>query len=113
MFELFLLKFLVHFLRHKIVSAPSDFLDSHRCRRPCIPNQLQTLDLSFNKIGDAGLASFSGTLGKGALPQLKVLELEQNQIGDDGLSSFSEALASGALPKCHTFFLGYKLLSKQ
>ena len=57
----------------------------------------QILDLSFNKIGDPGIAAFADALGKGALASLELLNIAQNKIGDDGLTALAGALSSGAL----------------
>ena len=59
---------------------------------------MQELQLFGNKIGDAGMKSFSEALAS-ALPKLKLLGLDGNQIGDEGMKSLSEALASGVLAK--------------
>ena len=58
---------------------------------------LQTLGLSSNSIGDAGLTAFATSLSKGALAQLKELHLYNNKIGDAGLTAFASSLSKGAL----------------
>jgi len=67
--------------------------------------QLTLLELSFNRIGNAGLKSLSEALASGALPSLTYLNLWNNEIGDVGMKSFSEALASGALKELEQLYL--------
>ena len=57
----------------------------------------QLLDLSLNKIGDAGLTALAKAVESGALPQLEKLWLGRNSIGDAGLSALADALGKGAL----------------
>ena len=60
---------------------------------------LANLNLSENKIGDAGLAALADACAKGALAQVTILNLGLNQIGDAGLSALADACAKGALAK--------------
>ena len=62
----------------------------------------QLLDLSLNKIGNAGLTALAKAVESGALPALEQLDLTLNQIGDDGLKALAEACASGALASLTT-----------
>ena len=51
---------------------------------------LDTLNLSDNEIGEAGMTAFADAVGKGALPQLEILFIYGNRIGDDGISATVE-----------------------
>ena len=53
---------------------------------------LQTLNLAFNKISDAGMAEISRAIASGSLRQLTTLGLNYKQIGDIGMITFAEAL---------------------
>ena len=60
---------------------------------------LKELALSFNQIGDPGITSLSEALAVGAMAQLEALWLTNNRIGDAGLVALSDALRKGALQK--------------
>jgi Leucine-rich repeat (LRR) protein len=63
----------------------------------CLMCHTQLLDLSLNKIGDAGLTALAKAVESGALPQLKKLWLQQNNISDSGVSALADAVGKGAL----------------
>lgn len=67
--------------------------------------QCQILNLSYNQIGDPGLASLADVCAKGGLPRCEWLDLSANNIGDIGLASFADACARGALTQCQKLFL--------
>jgi hypothetical protein len=60
---------------------------------------LQTLYLTSNKIGCAGVTSFAKAVASNnrILPQLKILWFNRNQIKDVGVASFHAAISAGAL----------------
>ena len=78
-------------------------------RRPA----LERLDLSFNPLGDEGLAALlappppAGTppLPAGGLKKLKELYLNYTQITDASCAALAAALSSGALPALKTLNL--------
>ena len=57
----------------------------------------QLLDLSLNKIGDAGLTSLAKAVESGALASVETLSLYHNSIGDVGMQAFAGAVSKGAL----------------
>ena len=59
---------------------------------------LWSLNLSFNQIGDAGIAALAEVAGK--LPRLKELHLSDNHY----ISRQTEAALEAALPNCHVYF---------
>ena len=60
-------------------------------------HKLQMLDVSFNKIGDAGCAAIAHALSEGAMPSLTSLRLRGNGIGDEGMAALAQALASAVV----------------
>jgi len=76
--------------------------------------KLETLDLSNNQIGDAGVTALAEAAGKGTLPQLKQLVLKYNQIGDAGVTALAEAAGKGTLPQLkYLFLMGNSTISQQ
>jgi hypothetical protein len=63
------------------------------------------LNLSENRVGDAGMSALAVALSSGALPALKELHLSLNRIGDEGLLAFAARLSAGALPQLTTLCL--------
>ena len=72
-------------------------LNVSRGSAPLALASLESINLSLNQIGDAGVTSLASACAKGALPLLKELFLSRNQIGDAGVSALAGACASGAL----------------
>ena len=60
---------------------------------------MQTLELTLNKIADAGLTALAKAVESGALASLETLNLGVNKIGNDGMKALADACASGALPQ--------------
>ena len=72
--------------------------------------KLELLALSFNQIGDAGVAALAEVAGK--LPQLEYLHLEGNQVGDAGAAALAEV--AGNLPQLKQLgLLGNPNISQQ
>ena len=67
---------------------------------------LKTLFLSFNKIGDRGVAALASVLQEGAMPNLEGLSLERCGIGEAGMAALASAIAEGAAPSCKGILLG-------
>ena len=65
----------------------------------------QVLNLSHNRIGDAGMSALSGACASGALDKLEMLMLHANQIGDEGMKALAAAVAGGALDKLESLGL--------
>jgi hypothetical protein len=59
---------------------------------------LKRLDLNFTGLTDEHLASISGVLSSGALPQLEQLFLVFNHLGPRGVEALGSALVSGVAP---------------
>jgi hypothetical protein len=59
---------------------------------------LKKLDLNFTGLTEKHLASISGFLSKGALPQLEQLFLGFNHLGPRGIEALGSALVSGVAP---------------
>jgi hypothetical protein len=59
---------------------------------------LKRLDLNFTGLTDEHLASISGVLSKGALPQLEQLFVGFNNLGPRGIEALGSALVSGVAP---------------
>ena len=55
--------------------------------------ELETLDLSDNPIGDAGVIALAAALENGALPALEELYLNKTNIGDEGVKALMAACA--------------------
>merc|ERR1740139_239505 len=78
-------------------------------RRPA----LEKLYLSYNPLGDEGLAALvalppltgAPPPTTGVLPKLKVLDLIRTQLSDAGCAALAAALDSGALPALKALFL--------
>ena len=62
--------------------------------------QLETLYLSNNQMGDETAAALTALLEAGAMPKLEVLGLFDNQIGEAGMAALASAVRGGALPSC-------------
>ena len=62
--------------------------------------QLETLDLSNNRMGDETAAALASLLEAGAMPKLKTLGLRNNRIGEAGMAALASAVRGGALPSC-------------
>ena len=61
----------------------------------CLLCHVQTLELSSNKIADAGLTALAKAVESGALDKLTVLHLFGNQITDDGFATLMPFLKKG------------------
>ena len=55
---------------------------------------LSSLNLSKNRVGDAGATALSRALAGGCVPNLKLLDLSDNEIGTGGMQAFSSAIAN-------------------
>jgi hypothetical protein len=67
---------------------------------------LQSLWISDNLIGDAGLSVFALAIrGDGVLPQLSILKAANNSIGDAGVAALARSLADGALAQLKELWL--------
>jgi hypothetical protein len=66
---------------------------------------LKRLDLNFTGLTDKHLASISGVLSSGALPQLEQLFLGFNRLGPRGVEALGSALISGVAPGLKVIFL--------
>ena len=73
--------------------------------REASPWNLRHLSLESNQLGDAGMATFSWALSKGALSRLTRLTLTWNHISHAGIIAFATALKAGALPQLEWLFL--------
>ena len=62
--------------------------------------QLVTLELDGNRMGDETAAALASLLEAGAMPKLKELYLEGNRIGEAGMAALASAVRGGALPSC-------------
>ena len=62
--------------------------------------QLETLDLDDNRMGDESAAALASLLEAGAMPKLKDLWLHRNRIGEAGMAALASAVRGGALPSC-------------
>ena len=62
--------------------------------------KLEGLDLSRNKIGDAGVTALAEAAGNGTLPQLKTLRLVNNSY----ISQQAQDALKAALPGCNVIF---------
>ena len=71
--------------------------------------QLETLNLDNNQMGDETAAALASLLEAGAMPTLKALNLRDNQIGEAGMAALASAVRGGALPSCKTIYLGGNL----
>ena len=65
--------------------------------------QLRTFELGYNPLGDAGVQSLFGGLGRRALPELHHLLLYNNSfpgnvLGNAGAAALAAALSRGAMP---------------
>ena len=75
--------------------------------------------MSHNRLGDAGLRAFAGSLATGALERLKQLYLNENLIGDDGMVALAQAVQptvnhpEGTLAKCEVLTLGYNQIGER
>ena len=58
--------------------------------------RLSHLDLSHNRIGDAGMGFLSDAIRQGGLQKLAKLYANQNRIGDRGVVAFARAAAAAA-----------------
>ena len=67
--------------------------------------QLKTLNLGTNRMGDETAAALASLLEAGAMPKLKTLGLDENQIGEAGMAALASAVRGGALPSCEKIFL--------
>ena len=68
---------------------------------------LKKLNLNFTGLTDEHLASISGVLSSGALPQLEQLFLGFNRLGPRGVEALGSALISGVAPGLKVmFFVG-------
>ena len=71
---------------------------------------LKRLDLNFTGLTDEHLASISGVLSSGALPQLEQLFLGFNRLGPRGVEALGSALVRGVAPGLKVmFFVGNDL----
>jgi hypothetical protein len=71
---------------------------------------LKRLDLNFTGLTDEHLASISGVLSSGALPQLEQLFLGFNRLGPRGVKALGSALVRGVAPGLKVmFFVGNDL----
>ena len=68
--------------------------------------QLETLWLGYNRMGDETAAALAALLEAGAMPKLKELGLDSNQIGEAGMAALASAVRGGALPSCERIYLG-------
>ena len=68
--------------------------------------QLETLYLASNQMGDETAAALASLLEAGAMPKLETLNLSYNQIGEAGMAALASAVRGGALPSCETIGLG-------
>ena len=59
---------------------------------------LESLNLSHNRIGDAGVGALGSALQGGAFGRLRTLELGWNEIGSPGLRALALALRAGSTP---------------
>ena len=59
---------------------------------------LESLNLSHNRIGDAGVGALGSALQGGAFGRLRTLELGWNEIGSPGLRALALALHAGSTP---------------
>ena len=66
---------------------------------------LKRLDLNFTGLTDEHLASISGVLSSGALPQLEQLFLGFNRLGPRGIEALGSALVSGVASSLKTLIL--------
>ena len=66
---------------------------------------LKKLDLNCTGLTDEHLASVSGVLSSGALPQLEQLFLGLNRLGPRGIEALGSALVSGVAPGLKVMFL--------
>ena len=61
-------------------------------------DNLETLALAKNRIGDGGVQALATAVASGAMANLGELWLNENQFGDSGMAAFTDAIAaSGAL----------------
>ena len=69
--------------------------------------QLETLHLGGNRMGDETAAALASLLEAGAMPKLKELRLGRNQIGEAGMAALASAVRGGALPSCDYLVLSF------
>ena len=62
--------------------------------------QLETLNLGTNRMGDETAAALASLLEAGAMPKLETLGLAGNRIGEAGMAALASAVRGGALPSC-------------
>ena len=62
--------------------------------------ELKSLDLSWNKLGDAFVTALVALLDEGGLANVEALVLRSNAISDAGMRELAAAVACGGLPKC-------------
>ena len=67
--------------------------------------QLETLNLYANRMGDETAAALAALLEAGAMPKLKRLLLVDNRIGKAGMAALASAVRGGALPSCEVIYL--------
>jgi len=68
---------------------------------------LERLNLSNNRIGDAGVTFIARACGiQGVLPKLKKLYLSFNDTDDPGIAALADCLSGGALPALESLEVG-------
>lgn len=75
--------------------------------------KLKTLDLSYTRIRDAGVASLVAQPTAGALRSLETLHLEHCDVTDGGCATLATALHNGALPALKELSLKWIKASEQ
>lgn len=68
---------------------------------------LLSMNLSMNRLGDAGMEALSAALASGKLPKVAEIRMYRNNIGDKGVRALARACATpDALPALSNVYLG-------
>lgn len=71
---------------------------------PSVPS-LEVLMVSQNKLTDDSMKAFAALAGTQGGAGIKQISLQRNKIGDNGMRHFAKAIAAGALPNLEWFFM--------
>jgi len=75
--------------------------------------RLQSLNISKNLFGNAGVQAFCDDLGYGVAPCLKYLDIEDTGFGPAGAEALAAALLRGAMPRLEILFLSFNPIGNQ
>ena len=83
---------------HRPLPSPSSLtgctLLTQTCRSMCDPSTVQTLDLQFNQIGDAGVTALADACASGSLASITNIYLQNNkatQVGKEAMRDVAKA----------------------